>query len=510
MTRPWGLAIGVATVLGVWLGPVAFVVLALWLLIAFGLTGRFDARFTIVLVACVAIGALRGAGTGNSPLPATAVNSTGGIIDIDGFARPDVRGDSVQAIVGEFMVDGLPVDGDGVHVLILMPPGTTVVRGERLLITGWDVQPLEGFSPGYAQYLRGQGVAGRAEIHSFEVIEPGPVVFRWFADLRREVSSRLMEAIPGDAGALASGIVTGDDSALSEQATRAFLDTGTSHITAVSGSNVAMVLALWSVVIPVGRQRRRMLFQLAIVGSVVAYAIFVGLEPPVTRASIVAAGALLAGRVGRVPDVMTLLGLSAAVLALANPLNVHLASYWLSIVASVAIAIRMPVVGSADAKRAFRSLLEGVVIAQVATMPLVLAWFGTWSPSSVMANILLAPLMWAAFPLCFLLAVVIMVLPPLAPFLTLPSALLLEISLRVVHVLAEALPPVTVGEAGPAAYLAVTVPCVVIVLLMAGESHRWWPVIADRRRDQPVMTLLAVTAPLIGILIGALVAVVMW
>jgi competence protein ComEC len=324
------------------------------------------------------------------------------------------------------------------------------------------------------------------------------------------VSTSLVDAMPGDAGALAAGIVTGDDSSLSLEATSDFLATGTTHITAVSGSNVAMVLAVWSVVLPIGRQRRRMLIQLAIVGTILAYAVLVGMEPPVSRASIVAVGALLASRVGRVPDVMTLLGLSAAVLALVNPLNVHLASYWLSIVASVAIAIRMPLPGSSGGKQAFRSLLEGVVIAQVATVPLVLAWFGTWSPTSVVANVLLAPLMWAAFPLCFLLAMVTVAAPPLTPLVTLPPELLLEVSLRVVHVLARALPPVTVGETGPAAYLAVALPCVVIVLLMAGDSHRWWPVIADRRRDQPVVTLLAVVAPLIGILIGALVTVTLW
>ena len=49
-----------------------------------------------------------------------------------------------------------------------------------------------------------------------------------------------------------------------------------------------------------------------------------------------------------------------------------------------------------------------------------------------------------------------------------------------------------------------------IVLLMAGDSQRWWPVFADRRREQPMITVLAVIAPLIGILAGALVTVSMW
>ncbi len=497
-------------VLGVWLGPVGFVVLGFWLLIDIGLNGRMAVRFALVLVLCVAVGLVRGSSVAQADLPAGATESTGADIRVIGFARPDVNGDTVRGEVVRYKVGETWQSGGGSAILVKLPPGMTVARSDELTVESWNLQSLDEVSPGYARYLESLGVSGSAWANAVTVANEGPRLFHWFADLRREVMIRLRDAIPGDAGALAAGIVTGDDSALSDGAQQDFLATGTSHITAVSGSNVAMVLAIWSVAFPFGRNRRRLLVQWGIVLSIVAYALFTGAEPPVIRAAIVAGVALFAGRVGRTPDIMTLLGLSAAILALANPHNVHLASYWLSIVASVAIAVRMPVSATGGAVRSVRGVLEGVVIAQVATVPLVLAWFGTWAPTSVVANVLMAPLMWAAFPLCFLLAVVAMTVPVLTAVFALLPTLVLEVSLRVVHVLADALPPVTVGAAGPAAYLAVVVPCLAIVALMARDSHRWWPILEDRWREQPLVTLVTVVAPIAGLVFGALVAVSLW
>ncbi|HEY5246899.1 MAG TPA: ComEC/Rec2 family competence protein, partial [Dermatophilaceae bacterium] len=71
--------------------------------------------------------------------------------------------------------------------------------------------------------------------------EPGPI-----ADVAEHVRSGLREAVsglPDDARGLLPGLVIGDTTRTPESLTAAMLTTGMTHLSAVSGSNVAVVLA---------------------------------------------------------------------------------------------------------------------------------------------------------------------------------------------------------------------------------------------------------------------------
>ena len=58
------------------------------------------------------------------------------------------------------------------------------------------------------------------------------------------VNTAWPQAAPGDAGVLLSGFVTGDDRALTAARRDAFLRTSTVHLTAVSGANLALLVAV--------------------------------------------------------------------------------------------------------------------------------------------------------------------------------------------------------------------------------------------------------------------------
>ena len=70
-------------------------------------------------------------------------------------------------------------------------------------------------------------------------------------------ASVLRRSAPGDAGVLLSGLVTGDDDGFSPARKNAFIRTGTTHLTAVSGSNLALVAGILATVgsATIGRHR---------------------------------------------------------------------------------------------------------------------------------------------------------------------------------------------------------------------------------------------------------------
>jgi len=279
--------------------------------------------------------------------------------------------------------------------------------------------------------------------------------------------------MPGDAGALAAGIVTGNDAALSDAAVAAFRRTGTSHITAVSGSNVGVVLAIWYAVVPPGKLRRRRLVRLVIILSVWTYALMVGFEPPAIRAALVTTGVLIGARAGRRPDPLTLLALASGIMVIASPRTIEQVSFWLSVVASAAIITRVPAVTSSSRLRTVKDLALGVAMAQLCTLPIILLAFGSWSMAGLVANLVLAPVIGVAFPLCFALAALSLIAPPLAEVLAPVCTVPLELALALVSTFAKTAPALAFGESGPIALIAVALPCLLAMAILSRDVQRW-------------------------------------
>jgi len=396
---------------------------------------------------------------------------------------------------------------DDLIVLAWLPDGERVVPGDRFEV-GWSVDPLEVVDPGYGSYVESRGAAAIGHIWWLSSRSDGPAFYRRLINLRHRVSDGLQTVLPGDAGALAAGIVTGDDSGLGESARDAFLRTGTTHITAVSGSNVAMLLAIWNLVIPAGRNRRLLVVQGLIIVSIWLYAILVGLEPPALRAAIMATLILLASRFGRRPDLLTLLALTSAGMVLWDPNYVRMVAVWLSVVATAAIIMRVPTAPGVNWKPVSRGMVEGVGLAQIATLPIVLSTFGTWSLTSVLANGLLSPLMWLAFPLCFVLAAIVVVVPWVAPIAALLPLIPLEISLSIVQILGAAMPPLDLHNAGLAGVVAVAVPCLAGLALLGANPKRWGGIAASQWRRRPVAVGALLIGPALGFLVALLIVLV--
>ncbi len=325
-------------------------------------------------------------------------------------------------------------------------------------------------------------------------------------DLRRTLSLRFLSVLPGDVGALASGIVTGDDSALSDPARNSFLVTGTTHITAVSGSNISMLLVLWNLLVRPGRYRRMLVLQVGIITTIWAYAVLVGLEPPAVRAALVASLGLLAARSGRQPDLMTLLVLASAALAFWDPDATRTLSFWLSFIASAAIAGQLRLEPGGEGWMAGARAITGAVLAAyIGTLPIVLAVFGTWSLSAVIADVVLAPLMTLAFPLCFALALILLALPAIGGAIAWIPGLVLELALAAVEALPAA-PPLQLATVGWIGILPVGLACAAIAALWSQDGRRWALLVLERwQRSRGVLLVIAV-ATVAGVVAGAVLA----
>ena len=499
MDESWGILAGSAIVLGALAGPAAALALGWVMLVAQAIRGRFRWVPFVVMLVAVLTGAGR-AWTMDADIPPPGLETSSGASGtVVTMPRPSGVYLAFHLRVGRLDTGDGQVGVEPFTARVTVAAGVKVSKGDKIDVA-WSVSDLAGISPGYAQYLRANGVFATARAFDVEVVDQGPVLYRVVQDARDEIGDGFARVMPGDTGALATGIVTGDDSGLSEEAEEAFLRTGTSHITAVSGSNVAMVLAVWNLVIPAGRRRKSLAIQIVIVASIWLYALLTGLEPPATRAAAMASLMLFGARFGRRPDPMTLLAWTSAAMVMWNPRNVELISFWLSIVATAAIIMRVPTESDTGLGRAARGVVEGTMLAQLATLPLVLLTFGTWSLISVLANVLVAPLMWAAFPLCFLLAVILLLAPVLAPVVSWIPEILLTICLQLVKGLSDVTPQVSVARAGIAGAIAIGLPCLVVLMMMGRDGQRWLSAIVASGRERIGWLVVLGAGPVAGVL----------
>lgn len=145
---------------------------------------------------------------------------------------------------------------------------------------------------------------------------------------------------------------------------------------------------------------------LALAISIWLYALMTGLAPPVERAAMVATFALIGFAIGRKPDLVTLGVLVASATVVAAPAQLHQLSFQLSTAASIAIAL---VVSSGRTRKAggeARAVVTASLAAQIATLPFLARTVGVPSAWSIVANILIAPLV----PLMFALSMLVTML----------------------------------------------------------------------------------------------------
>lgn len=287
--------------------------------------------------------------------------------------------------------------------------------------------------------------------------------------LRQHISTFFQRTAPGDPGALMTGLLIGDDSFLTFESEEAFVSTGTTHITAVSGSNFAILVTLAAMIAGTAGRRRSWFWIGPVIAGIWCYALVVGLPPSSIRAAVMASLALVAARFGRAPDFLTLLVISAALQVAARPGDLTTLSFQLSVAATLALILVFS--GWSDAGPRFLvAVILSTTAAHLATAP-ILAWhLGVIPTASIPANAAIFPLVVLAFYGAAISGAVSLVLESLAVVLAVPAGMLSAAMLSIVGWFAE------IG--GGQLFLGRT-PSMVLIVLMA----LCWGTIAVMSRD---------------------------
>lgn len=257
------------------------------------------------------------------------------------------------------------------------------LAGERVTVRG-EVQP----APGSAPWLTARHVAARVRVYSVESWRPGGVLSRAANALRRTLEKGAAPLAPVRR-TLYTGLVIGDDRAQPAELADDFLGAGLTHLLAVSGQNVAFVLAVAGPVVRRLRLWPRLGVTLAVIGM---FGLMTRFEPSVLRAAAMAALATVLVTVGGPVSRVRVLALAVTVLVVVDPLLVRSVGFQLSTAATGAIVLLAPRLALALPGPAFvREPLSVTVAAQLGVAPVLLATFGPLPVASFPANLLAVP-----------------------------------------------------------------------------------------------------------------------
>ncbi|MGY2128396.1 ComEC/Rec2 family competence protein [Blastococcus sp. SYSU DS0617] len=362
--------------------------------------GTVAATVLLAVLAAVAVAsgtsAVRGAAREASPLRALADDHRAVTVDLHlggdphlltGSGRPRIVADATVTVVS----DGERVQHLEADVLLFAPE-----EGWRELLPGQPARVRAVAAPPRA----GDDVVAVLSARGPPTAVGAPDPWQRIAgDLRNGLARSATQVLEPRPAGLLPGLVVGDTRQLDPVLDEEFRLAGLSHLTAVSGANVAIVITavLW----PLRRRAVDRRVQAVVGGAaLVCFVVLARPEPSVLRAAAMGAVTLLALASGRARIALPALAAAVCVLLLLDPRLARDAGFALSVLATAAIVLLAPAWSRRLRERGWPPLVADALAvsaaAGLATAPLVAGLSGTVSLVSLPANLLAAPAVPAA------------------------------------------------------------------------------------------------------------------
>lgn len=307
-----------------------------------------------------------------------------------------------QSITGHIM--SLQIDSPG-HATIVMVDQQTMARYQ---LEVWDpptfavadrlTGTVELSSLANTNYQLANNIHARGSLSSIEGISP-PVGFSLHRSLWqiRESLSRLIDRVaPAEAGALLKGLLLGTRTSLSDEFREQLSRSGTTHIVALSGFNITLVITFLAWLF---RFLPKPIRLTAAGVSILIFIIMTGLAASVVRAAAMGWLLLLSGLWGRKIHLGSALAVAAASMVAIHP---HILCYDIGFQLSVMATAGLVVLGSplqvlmpkfiTRLPLDIGTAITATLAATATTLPVTTFYFGGLSAVSLFSNAMIVPL----------------------------------------------------------------------------------------------------------------------
>ncbi len=251
----------------------------------------------------------------------------------------------------------------------------------------------------YGRYLRNQGIfwvitvaQGKKIIISAQ--HRGNVFKEAALSAKAFLQNHLQKQLNPKAYGVMQALVLGDRSAMPKDVEELFRRTGTSHVLAISGMNMAIVAAMIVFILRLTMMPRRIMLAFAII-VLGMYTFITGASPSIVRAWVMVSVVLASFIFEEDCDALNSLGVAALILLCADPRVFWDIGFQLSFVSVLAILIAAkPLEEKMACLPDFIAMpLSVSAVAWAANAPLIAFYFSNITPIAIVANLFIVPLM---------------------------------------------------------------------------------------------------------------------
>lgn len=317
-----------------------------------------------------------------------------------------VSGNKITIETQSLKINDLPQKVHG-KLLVTTPRYPVHKYGDHIRIIGVLEEPKPFDSFDYKDYLRTQNIETVIRPFSIELVDKknnDPILL--ISKFKYLLSSKIKTQLPEPHSSLVLGILIGTKENMPKQFDEFLSVTSTTHIIAVSGYNVSVILAL--ILSLAGLIPRKLSVILAYI-ILFLFMFLVGLNNlPAMRASIMGFAFLTSQVIGRRGGIISFLPLSAAFLVFLNPISYKSISFQLSFFSTLGLVLLNNKIEDylKIIPEIFRKELSPTFSATFSTLPIILSNFGQISTISPLVNMLVLPVV----PIVMLLGAVYSIL----------------------------------------------------------------------------------------------------
>lgn len=250
----------------------------------------------------------------------------------------------------------------------------------------------------YADYLKNQGIFTVFYSKNYKVLGQSDDFYftsqKYFTNLADKILEKHSKYLTKNQADLLGGIVFGHRSIdLSDDIKEDFINSGTFHILAASGMQIALVLLFWCFLM----KMLKLPYNLSLLSGgliIIFYACFTGFPASIMRALLMAEFIILGKLIDRQADSIALLLFVCTLMILYNPLAILDVGFQLSFLTTFGLIFAIP--KFSEIFKNTPSWLSGAIlitlIAQTFASPLLMFYFNNLPLYSLFANMLIFPL----------------------------------------------------------------------------------------------------------------------
>ncbi|MBR1579882.1 MAG: DNA internalization-related competence protein ComEC/Rec2 [Selenomonadaceae bacterium] len=344
------------------------------------------------------------------------------------IARFNVEVDSVKTL------NGIEHASGRVRLTARMsePPDARI--DDRISAIGKLSLPINYNNPGQidsTNLLKTDGITARMSVTksaiNFEPVDGSLATkfLRAMAAVRQHYKDMLDSAMPSDDAAAIFAMLFGGYGGLRAELIESFTTVGIVHILSVSGSHISILAAAAGALASLLKLRRASKFMIGC-AIIVSYAILSGCVPPVIRSAATGCLTFFALAFNRQRDARRLLTIVALIMLLFNPLLLFHISFQLSFTATAGILFLSPLINRRLEKlnpndhkliSAISMSIACTLGATILPQPVVAWYFNQLSISSLLANLIVTPILEVIIVAGLAAGLIAFVVPPLAKFI---------------------------------------------------------------------------------------------